>query len=281
MIMQMAPADEMDQVDIALTDPEAVNTRESLQGTRVALVTGGAQGIGEAVVKRLAKAGHIVLIGDIDERAAQALATYLGEAGHEAHALHLDVGQAQAIHDTFALIKQRFGRCDILVNNAGIAKTYPFIDYPLDHWRAVCDVNVTGPMLCGQHAARLMIPHQWGRIINIASISGFRASAGRTAYGTSKAALIGLTRQMAIELAPLGITANGIAPGPVDTPMTLMLHSAVARENFARGVPTGRYAVPDEIAAAVAFLASEEASYINGQTIPVDGGFLAAGVLEI
>lgn len=277
MTTQTDPANDIDDTVTGM----AVDERGQLQGTRVALVTGGAQGIGEAIVRRLAMAGHIVLIGDIDERAAKELAAYLCEAGHTAHALYLDVSRPEVIHDAFASIEQRFGRCDILVNNAGIAKTYPFIDYPLDHWRAVLDLNVTGPMLCGQHAARMMIPHKWGRIINIASISGLRASAGRTAYGTSKAALIGLTRQMSIELAPLGITANGIAPGPVDTPMTYILHSAVARENFARAVPTGRYAAPDEIAAAVAFLASEDASYINGQTIPVDGGFLAAGVLEI
>lgn len=278
MAMPTTPTNDIDDTVIRMRVPDK---KEQLQGTRVAVVTGGAQGIGEAIVMRLAASGHIVLICDIDERAAKELAAYLCEAGHEAHALYLDVSRPEAISDTFTSIEQRFGRCDVLVNNAGIAKTYPFIDYPLDHWRAVMDINVTGPMLCGQHAARMMIPQRWGRIINISSISGLRASAGRTAYGTSKAALIALTRQMAIELAPLGITANGIAPGPVDTPMTLMLHSAVARENFARAVPTGRYAVPDEIAAAVAFLASEDASYINGQTIPVDGGFLAAGVLEI
>ncbi len=248
---------------------------------RVALVTGGAQGIGSAIVERLAQAGHRVLIGDIDVEAADQLARRLNQAGADTHALHLDVGQPDAIRSAFASIENHFGRCDILVNNAGIARTYPFLDYPLEHWRAVMDVNLTGPMLCGQYAARMMAAYGWGRIINIASISGVRASAGRTAYGTSKAALIGLTRQMAIELAPLGITANGIAPGPVDTPLTLVLHSPVARDNFSRAVPAGRYAVPDEIAAVAAFLASDDASYVNGQTIAVDGGFLAAGVLEI
>jgi len=248
---------------------------------RVALVTGGAQGIGAAIVERLARAGHRVLIGDIDVEAADHLARKLKQMGSDAHALYLDVGHTDAIGTAFAAIESHFGRCDILVNNAGIARTYPFLEYPLDHWRAVMEVNLTGPMVCGQYAGRMMARYGWGRIINIASISGERASAGRTAYGTSKAALIGLTRQMAIELAPLGITANGIAPGPVDTPLTTVLHSALARENFTRAVPAGRYAVPDEIAAVAAFLASDDASYVNGQTIPVDGGFLAAGVLEI
>jgi len=255
--------------------------RSPADSPRVALVTGGARGIGAAIVERLAAAGHRVLIGDIDLEAADYLARHLKQDGRDVQAVHLDVSQPDAIRRAFASIESHFGCCDILVNNAGIARTYSFLDYPLDHWHAVLDVNLTGPMLCAQYAARMMVPRQWGRIINIASISGVRASAGRTAYGTSKAALIGLTRQIAIELAPLGITANGIAPGPVDTPMTFVLHSPVARENFARAVPTGRYAAPEEIAAVVAFLASEEASYVNGQTIPVDGGFLAAGVLEI
>jgi len=244
--------------------------RSPADSPRVALVTGGARGIGAAIVERLAAAGHRVLIGDIDLEAADYLARHLKQDGRDVQAVHLDVSQPDAIRRAFASIESHFGCCDILVNNAGIARTYSFLD-----------VNLTGPMLCAQYAARMMVPRQWGRIINIASISGVRASAGRTAYGTSKAALIGLTRQIAIELAPLGITANGIAPGPVDTPMTFVLHSPVARENFARAVPTGRYAAPEEIAAVVAFLASEEASYVNGQTIPVDGGFLAAGVLEI
>jgi len=248
---------------------------------RVALVTGGGAGIGAAISQQLADAGHIVFVGDINTHSANDLAGSLCAAGREAYAVRLDVSDASSIDEAFSAIDAQFGRCDILVNNAGIAKTFPFIDYPVEHWRKVFDVNVTGPMLCGQRAARLMRRAGWGRIVNIASVSGLRASMGRTAYGTSKAAVIGLTRQMAIELAEYGITTNGIAPGPVDTPMTLDLHSQVARDNYTRAVPAGRYGVPDEIASVVAFLCSERASYVNGQTLPVDGGFMAAGVLEI
>jgi NAD(P)-dependent dehydrogenase (short-subunit alcohol dehydrogenase family) len=166
------------------------------------------------------------------------------------------------------------------VNNAGIAKTFPFLDFPLDNWLATMNINLTGTLLCSQRAARLMVPRRWGRIINIASVAGMRAvGKGRTAYGTSKAAVIGLTRQIASELAEHGITANAIAPGPVDTPMTEVLHSPAFRDAYTGAIPMKRYGRPDEIAAAVSFLASENAAYITGATIPVDGGFMSAGAL--
>ena len=169
----------------------------------------------------------------------------------------------------------------MLVINSGVAKTQAFLECDLSDWQRVLNINLTGSLLCGQQAARLMQANGWGRIINVASISGLRASLGRTAYGTSKAALIGLTRQMAVELAEYGITVNGIAPGPVDTPLTQRLHSAATRDSYARAVPMRRYGTPAEMAGAVAFLASDDSSYISGHVIPVDGGFMASGILEI
>jgi 3-oxoacyl-[acyl-carrier protein] reductase len=245
---------------------------------RVALVTGAAKGIGAAIAERLAHDGMQVLIGDIDEAQAGAKADELTQAGLSAAPLLLDVGDAASVAAAFEAIERRWHRCDVVVNNAGIAKTFPFVEFPLESWQAHLNINVTGALLCAQYGARLMLRERWGRIINIASVAGMRAvGVGRTGYGTSKAAVIGLTRQMAVELAEHGITANAIAPGPVDTPMTRVLHSPQFRQSYTDAIPMNRYGTPEEIAAAVAYLASDGAAYVTGIVIPVDGGFLASG----
>lgn len=248
---------------------------------RVALVTGGAMGIGATISRRLAEQGLLVLVADINQTAAQETAAALRKDHLQAQPITIDIGRQESIAAQFSYIEEEYGRCDVLVNNAGIAKTEAFLDVDLTTWSQTMNINVTGTMLCGQHAARLMSRNKWGRIVNISSISGIRASHGRTAYGTSKAAVIGLTRQMAIELAEHGITVNSVAPGPVDTPMTKALHTEKTRQSYASGVPMQRYGSTDEIAAVVAFLLSDEASYITGHVLPVDGGFSAAGILTI
>lgn len=245
---------------------------------RVALITGAAKGIGAAIADQLAQQGMHVLIGDIDEAQAKEKADALTNAGQMATPLRIDVGDAASVAAAFEVIDRRCGRCDIVVNNAGIAKTFAFVDFPLESWQAHLAINVTGVLLCSQHGARRMMRNRWGRIINIASVAGMRAvGVGRTGYGTSKAAVIGLTRQMAVELAEHGITANAVAPGPVDTPMTRVLHTPEFRKSYTDAIPMNRYGTPEEIAAAVAYFASDSAGYVTGTVLPIDGGFLASG----
>jgi 3-oxoacyl-[acyl-carrier protein] reductase len=247
---------------------------------RLAVVTGGASGIGQEVVRRLARQGMSVVIADRDAPTAAELAAELGAAGHDAEAYRLDLLVASDIGCFWQYVDEQFGRCDVLVNSAGIATLHRFPEVGLEEWNATLGVNLTGPLLMTQHAARLMTRFGWGRVVNVSSVSGFRAGVGRTAYGTSKAALTGLTRQVAVELAADGITVNAVAPGPVATPLADATHSQATRDAYRRLVPAGRYGTVAEVASAVVFLCAEESSYITGHTIPVDGGFLAAGVLD-
>jgi 3-oxoacyl-[acyl-carrier protein] reductase len=247
----------------------------------VAVITGGAAGIGEAIARRLSTDGFMIVIGDLDGERAEAVASDISAAGGEASGRQLDVSAAESVTALFEWLTDHLGRCDVVVNNAGIASTGLLSELRLERWESTIAVNVTGALLTTQHAVPLMRNRGRGRIVNISSISGVRASAGRIAYGTSKAAIIGLTRQLAIELATDSITVNSVAPGPVDTDLTRAVHTEATRQSYLRLVPMNRYGRPEEIAAAVSFLCSEDASYITGHTIPVDGGFLAAGVLEI
>ena len=247
-------------------------------GQRVAFVTGGAMGIGAEVCARLAKVGSHVMVADLNIGAATETAHQLKSQGMQATAIELDVGLPQSIARAFSQVEAEHGRCDILVNCAGVAKVFPFLEFPLDNFLHTMNINLTGTMLCGQHAARLMVKTGWGRIVNIASVSGMRAvGSGRTAYGTSKAAVIGLTRQMAVELAEHGITVNAIAPGPIDTPMTRDLHTDQFRHAYTQAISISRYGKTSEVAAAVVYLSSEDAAYVTGIVMPVDGGFLSAG----
>ncbi|HAX23199.1 SDR family NAD(P)-dependent oxidoreductase [Hydrogenophaga sp.] len=249
---------------------------------RVAVVTGGAMGIGAEVCRRLGAAGFIVIVADRDQPAAETTAAQLRADGAAAEAQALDVGDAASVDSAFAAIEQRHGRCDVLVNSAGIAKVYPFLEFPDDNFAATMAVNVTGTFMCSQRAARLMVRNQWGRIVNIASVAGMRAvGSGRTAYGTSKGAVIALTRQMAVELAEQGVTSNAVAPGPVDTPMTRALHTEQFRREYENAIPMNRYGTVGEIAAAVMYLVSDDAGFVTGVTLPVDGGFLASGARGI
>ena len=174
----------------------------------------------------------MIVIADLDSERAGAVASDISATGGEASGRHVDVSAAESVTALFEWLTDHLGRCDVLVNNAGIASTAPLSELRLERWESTIAVNVTGALLTTQHAVPLMRNRGRGRIVNISSISGVRASAGRIAYGTSKAAIIGLTRQLAIELAMDNITVNSVAPGPVDTDLTRAVHTEATRQSY-------------------------------------------------
>lgn len=244
-------------------------------GTRVAVVTGAARGIGLAIARRFLDSGYRVAMLDID---APALAKSASETGRGVLPIVCDVSAPDQVQAAVARIEAEFGRIDALVNNAGIAVFKKLLDTSYDEWRRVLEVNLSGPFLCTQLCAPVMLRSGGGAVVNITSISGLRASSLRVAYGTSKAGLDHLTKQQAVELGNLGIRVNAVAPGPVDTAMAKLVHTPDIRADYHDAIPLNRYGTEDEIAQAAVFLCSEQASYINGQTLAVDGGFDAAGI---
>lgn len=243
---------------------------------KLALVTGAARGIGLATAKRFLADGWRVALLDVDrETLGRTHATLPAE---KTIAILCDVADAAGVAAAVARVAREFGRLDALVNNAGIAIFKPILDVTYEDWSRVLAVNLTGPFLCVQAAAPLMRDSGGGTIVNITSISGLRASTLRTAYGTSKAGLAHLTQQQAIELAPLGIRVNAVAPGPVDTAMAKAVHTPEIRAAYHDAIPLNRYGLEQEIAEVICFLCSDRASYITGQTIAVDGGFDATGI---
>jgi meso-butanediol dehydrogenase/(S,S)-butanediol dehydrogenase/diacetyl reductase len=248
----------------------------------VALVTGAARGIGLAIAHWFLDRGYRVALTDIDAdtltQAATHLQDALGEQASRVLALPTDVSDPAQVSAAVRKTVEAFGRIDVLVNNAGVATFKPIGETSFEEWRWVMAVNLDGPFLCTQAVAPTMLAQGGGAVVNIASISGLRASTLRVAYGTSKAALIHLTKQQAVEYGNAGIRVNAVAPGPVDTAMAKKVHSPAIRADYHDTIPLARYGTEEEIAQVVGFLCSAEASYINGQVLAVDGGFDAAGV---
>jgi len=243
----------------------------------VAVVTGGARGIGLAVALWFLSHGHRVALIDIDSATLASTEAALADPDHVL-AVRGDVSQPDQVEAAMAAVVARFGRIDALVNNAGVAVFKPILQTSWAEWRHVLGTNLDGAFLCTQMAAPVMLKTGGGAVVNIASISGLRASTLRVAYGTSKGALIHLTKQQAIELGNAGIRVNCVAPGPVDTEMAKLVHSVAIRSDYYDTIPLNRYGTPEEIANAVGFLCSTAAAYINGQVLAVDGGFDASGV---
>lgn len=252
-------------------------TLNASSNTPVVVVTGGARGIGLAVVHWFLARQYRVAILDIDLVSLSEVRSTFTDAS-KVLVLECDVSQPDQVQASVTNIASQFGRIDALVNNAGVAVFKPLLDTSFEEWRYVMATNLDGVFLCSQACAKVMLKTGGGAIVNIASISGLRASTLRVAYGTSKAALIHFTKQQAAELGNVGIRVNAIAPGPVDTQMAKLVHTPEVRAGYADAIPLKRYGTPQEIAEGVGFLCSPAASYINGQMLAVDGGFDATGI---
>ena len=243
----------------------------SLQG-KVALVTGGSRGIGAAVAQALAAAGGAVAVCARNGEAAAETAAAISTAGGQALGVAADVGRPADAERLVAACLERFGRVDILVNNAGITRDGLVLRMKDEDWSDVLAVNLNGAFYCARAALRAILKQkQSGRIINIGSVVGSMGNAGQANYVTSKAGLIGLTKALAKEVASRGVTVNLVAPGFIETDLTAGLPEA-AKEAYRAQIPLGRFGAAADVAAVVAFLASEGAAYITGQVIHVNGG---------
>ena len=241
---------------------------------QVAVVTGAARGIGLATTKLLTTKGFKVVMVDRDTEELNSASSAFGD---KVLSLALDVSVPEQVEQIFTETNKAFGRLDCLVNNAGVADFGPIEGTSFERWRTVMETNLDGVFLCTQ-AAIPQLKKTSGCIVNIASISGLRASTLRVAYGTSKAAVIQLTQQQAVELGEFGIRSNAVAPGPVRTKLAMAVHTQDIIDAYHDAIPLNRYGSEEEIANLIVFLCSKEASYITGQIIAADGGFECTGV---
>jgi 3-oxoacyl-[acyl-carrier protein] reductase len=242
----------------------------------VAVVTGGAQGIGKAIVTLLANRGASVLVSDMNREAAEKTAAELSAEGKKVVAAQANVAKADEVKGMVEAALGQWGKIDILVNNAGITRDTLLLRMKDEDWDLVLSVNLKGTYHCMKAVLPTMSKQRRGRIINIASIVGVIGNAGQANYAASKAAVIGLSKTVAREYASRGVTVNVVAPGFIDTAMTASL-SAEVKEGLMRQIPLGRLGSPSDVAAAVCFLASEEAGYMTGQVLHVNGGMHMGG----
>jgi 3-oxoacyl-[acyl-carrier protein] reductase len=240
---------------------------------RVALVTGASQGIGHACAKALAREGATVAVAARNQQKLDELVAQITAAGGKASAFAIDVADEEQVTSGIKSALAQLGKIDILVNNAGITRDQLVMRMKRADWDTVLNTNLTSAYLCIQQVIGSMLKQRWGRIINITSVFGQMGQAGQANYAASKAGLIGLTMAMAREVASRNITCNAVAPGFIETSMTAAL-SEEFKQNAVKSIPLGRVGAPNDVASAVCFLASEEASYITGHVLNVNGGLL-------
>jgi 3-oxoacyl-[acyl-carrier protein] reductase len=242
---------------------------------KVAIVNGGAGGIGRAVVRRLGQAGYGIFILDRNRQAGNETAAQLRQQGCEAESYAVELTHAVAIRETFAAILRQTKRVDLLVNLAGgTLHKHPIQEFPLSEWRDVININLKATFLCCQAVCKTMRERKAGVIINTSSNFGITGGAGRTAYAASKAAVIAFTKSLATEMAPHGVRVNAVAPGLTATARVMASYDEAEWQKLGKSLPMGRAAEPSEIADGVAFLASDDAGYITGQTLHVNGGMI-------